>query len=73
MDYLLHAMEKEKEEAAWELWKGLYPLMIRGFVKEISFTEFRHKLITSQANLSNKAAAEIEAEMLPIIAAYKGR
>ena len=73
VDYLLYAIEQEKEQAAWELWKTLYPFMAIEWLKPIKFEEFKSKLIQKQYRYTQKSLEDIEKEMLAVVAAYKGR
>lgn len=71
IDYIFHALEKEKEQAAWELWQGLYPFMMSGFVKQISFGEFQRELIKPQIRHSDKSPEEIEKEIMQVVTSYE--
>lgn len=74
MDYIKHAFEKEKDQAAWELWSGLYPFMATGFIKEIiNFDEFKNKIFEKQYQYTQKSLEEIEKEMLEVVAKYEMR
>jgi hypothetical protein len=74
VDYLIYAIEQEKEQAAWELWTEMYPFMVSGLIKEfIKFEDFKNKLFQKQYRYTQKSLDEIEEEMLAIVAAYKGR
>ena len=73
IDYIVYAVEQEKEQVAWELWKTLYPFMAMEWLKNIKFEEFKSKLIQKQYQYTQKSLDEIEEEMLAIVAAYKGR
>jgi hypothetical protein len=73
VDYLIYAIEQEKEQAAWELWIGMYPFMAIEWLKPIKFEEFKNNLFKKQYRYSQKSLDEIEEEMLAIVAAYKGR
>ena len=68
-----YAIEQEKEQAAWELWIGMYPFMAIEWLKPIKFEEFKNNLFKKQYRYSQKSLDEIEEEMLAIVAAYKGR
>ncbi|MDD3725463.1 MAG: hypothetical protein PHV83_08060 [Bacteroidales bacterium] len=70
-DYIFHALEKEKEQAAWELWSGLYPLMVSGFINHISFNEFQQELIKPQIRYSDKSPEEIEKEIMQVVTSYE--
>lgn len=74
VDYLIYAIEQEKEQVAWELWTEMYPFMVSGLIKEfIKFEDFKNKLFQKQYKYTQKSLEEIEEEMLAIVAAYKGR
>lgn len=73
IDYIVYAVEQEKEQAAWELWKALYPQMVIGLIKFVKYDEFKNKLIQKQYQYTQKSLDEIEEEMSAIVAAYKGR
>ena len=73
IDYIVYAIEQEKEQAAWELWKTLYPFMAMEWINHIKFEEFIDKLFQKQYQYTQKSLDEIEEEMLAIVAAYKGR
>jgi hypothetical protein len=71
LDYIIHAQEKEKEQAAWELWSRLYPLMVSGFINHISFNEFQQELIKPQIRYSDKSPEEIEKEIMQVVTFYE--
>ncbi len=73
VDYLLYAIEQEKEQATWELWKALYPFMAIEWLKPIKFEEFKNNLFKKQYRYSQKSLEEIEKEMQAVVAAYEGR
>ena len=74
VDYLIYAIEQEKEQAAWELWSSLYPFMASGFIKDfVKFEEFKNKLFQKQYRYTQKSLDEIEKEMLAVVKQYKGR
>lgn len=73
VDYLLYAIEQEKEQAAWELWKTLYPFMAMEWLKNIKFEDFKNKLFQKQYRYTQKSLEEIEQEMLAVVEQYKGR
>ena len=72
-EYIIYAIEQEKEQAAWELWKTLYPFMAIEWLKPIKFEEFKRKLFQPQYRYTQKSLDEIEKEMLAVVAACKGR
>ena len=73
VDYLIYAIEQEKEQAAWELWIGMYPFMANEWLKPIKFEEFKSKLIQKQYRYTQKSLEDIEKEMLAVVAKHKGR
>jgi hypothetical protein len=73
VDYLIYAIEQEKEQAAWELWIGMYPFMAIEWLKPIKFEEFKSKLIQKQYRYTQKSLDEIEEEMLAVVVKHKGR
>ncbi len=75
VDFLVYAIEQEKEQAAWELWKTLYPFMAIEWLKPIKFEEFKEliKLFQKQYQYTQKSLDEIEEEMLAVVAKHKGR
>lgn len=73
IDYIVYAIEQEKEQAAWELWKTLYPFMAIEWLKNIKFEEFKNNLFKKQYRYSQKSLEEIEKEMLAVVAKHKGR
>ena len=72
-DYLLYAIEQEKEQAAWEMWTSIYPYMYMKWVDFVKFDDFKNKLIQKKYKYTQKSLDEIENEMLSIVARYKGR
>lgn len=73
VDYLIYAIEQEKEKAAWELWTKMYPFMAIEWLKPIKFEEFKNKLSEKQYQYTQKSLEEIEQEMLAVVAKHKGR
>lgn len=71
IDYLMHALEKEREQAAWDLWSRLYPHMIEKTIKYKDFSEFKRELFKPKIKPTNKTAEEIEAEMMRVIDSYE--
>lgn len=71
VDYIVYALEKEKEQAVWDLWTQLYPWMVTEFIIFKSFDEFKRELLKPAVKHSNKTLEEIEQEMDRVIAAYK--
>lgn len=73
IDYIVYAVEQEKEQAAWELWTKMYPYMALEWLKPIKFEEFKNKLFQKQYRYTQKPLEEIEQEMLAVVAKHKGR
>lgn len=74
VDYIAYAVEQEKEEAAWELWKEMYPFMVSGLIKDfIKFEDFKNKLFQRQYKYTQKSLEEIETEMLAVVAKHEGK
>jgi len=73
MDYLIYAIEQEKEQAAWELWTKMYPFMAIEWLEPVKFDEFKSKLYQRQYRYTQKSLEEIEQEMLAVVAKHKGR
>ena len=73
IDYIVYAVEQEKEQAAWELWNSLYPFMAMKWINHIKFEEFKDKLFQKQYQYAQKSLDEIEKEMLAVVAKHKGR
>ena len=73
IDYIVYAVEQEKEQAAWELWNSLYPFMAMEWINHIKFKEFKDELFQKQYQYTQKSLDEIEEEMLAVVAKHKGR
>ena len=73
VDYLLYAIEQEKEQAAWELWTAMYPFMAIEWLKPIKFEKFKEELFQPQYRYTKKSLEDIEKEMLAVVAKHKGR
>lgn len=73
VDYLIYAIEQEKEQAAWEIWAPMYPYMIMKWIDFVKFEDFKNKLFQKQYKYTQKSLEEIETEMLAVAAKYKGR
>lgn len=72
VDFITHALEKEKDQAAWDVWSGIYPYMSMGWIKQIKFNEFKDKLFDKQHAYTIKSKDEIIAEFDALIARKKG-
>ena len=57
----------------WDMWQGLYPHMMLGIIPFMSFDKYRQELYKPQPRVTQKTSAEIEQEMLAVVAAYEGR
>jgi hypothetical protein len=73
VEYLIYAVEQEKEQAAWELWTAMYPFMALEWLNPIKFDEFKRNLFKRQYQYTQKSLEEIEKEMLAVVAKHKGR
>jgi len=73
VDYLLYAIEQEKEQAAWELWTNMYPFMALEWLKPVKFDEFKRNLFKRQYQYTQKSDDEIMTEMMKVVAAHEGR
>ena len=69
VDLFIYAIEKDKENKLWELWKLQYPQMDKE--NYISFEEYKNKNIKKQT--SNKTYEEIEKEMEEVEKAFGRR
>lgn len=59
------------ERSAWELWKEIYPQAIIGRVQLKPFDEFLRSVKRPHTAEASLSPAEIEAEMLKVVAAYE--
>ena len=73
VEYLIYAVEQEKEKAAWELWSGLYPFILMEWIKPIKYEDFKAKLFQRQYRYTQKPLDEIEKEMLAVVAKHKSK
>lgn len=73
VDFLVYAIEQEKEQAAWELWTNMYPFMAIEWLKPIKFEKFKEELFQPQYRYTQKPLEEIEQEMLAAVAKHRGR
>lgn len=73
VEYVVHALERERDQVVWELWSRVYPLMAVGLADYKGYSEFRSELLRPRIQYSGKGFEEIEAEMLAVVAAYEGR
>ncbi len=51
---LKKAQEKETEDMIFELWKSMYPFMMSGNMKFISYSEYKNKLYSKDHKYSQK-------------------
>lgn len=73
VDYLTYAIEKEQEQAVWNMWISLYPEMVKGYINHKSFDDFKSAALKPVIKVSPKSAEEIEQEMDMIVAKHEGR
>jgi len=73
VDFLVYAIEQEKEQAAWELWTNMYPFMALEWLKPVKFDEFKRSLFKRQYQYTQKSDDEIMTEMMKVVAAHEGR
>lgn len=73
IDLIVHAFNLEKDQAAWDMWISLYPLMNIQMVKPQKFTEFKDALTKFNVRYSQKTDQEVIDEMLALVAQYEGR
>lgn len=73
ISYIEYALEKEKEQYAWDLWKSIYPDMMKGHMDYISFNDFNNILYSKQYKYTSKTSEEIEQEFSEIIEFYKNK
>ena len=66
-DYIKHALEKEKEQAAWDVWCEIYPHMVSGQIKPMKYNEFKDKLFEKQYQYTEKTSEEIIDEIEALI------
>lgn len=71
--FLKHAIEKEKENAVWEMWLSVYPDMIKKRIEFKSFEKFKSEVMKPQVKYSNKSEVEILAEMTAIEEKYRSQ
>lgn len=72
MDYIQHAIRTEQQRYAWDVWRARYPLMALGRVPFQSFTDYLAAVEgASERRINEPDPAEIEAEMLKVVAAYE--
>lgn len=72
IDFIFHAIEKERERWAWDLYTSIYPYMILERVKATEFDEFKMKLFQPKHKYTEtKTYEEINNEMMNVIASYE--
>ena len=62
-----YAIEKEKDQATWDVWCSLYPHMSMGLIKGMKYNEFKDKLFEKQYHYTEKSSEEIINEIEAII------
>jgi len=62
-----YAIEKEKDNAVWDVWCSLYPHMSMGLIKGMKYNEFKDKLFEKQYHYTEKSSEEIINEIEAII------
>ncbi|MDD5484301.1 MAG: hypothetical protein PHP98_11750 [Kiritimatiellae bacterium] len=69
--FIDHALDRGLEVEAWDLWKSLHPYMHLGWLKWISFSDYKNLLYSKQYMCTNKSDEEIEEEMGKVIDFYE--
>lgn len=67
VEFIYYAVEKEKDQASWDVWCGMYPYMAMGWIKQIKYSDFKDKLFEKQYAYTNKSSDEIIAEFEALI------
>ena len=62
-----YAIEKEKDQATWDVWCSLYPHMSMGLIKGMKYNEFKDKLFEKQYHYTEKSSEDIINEIEAII------
>ena len=62
-----YAIEKEKDQATWDVWCSLYPHMSMGLIKGMKYNEFKDKLFEKQYQYTEKTSEEIINEIEALI------
>lgn len=73
ISFIEHALEKEKETATWELWRSIYPDMMKGSMDFISYSDYKDKIFSKQHKYTSKTNEEIEQEFAGIVEVCRGR
>lgn len=68
---MAHAHEQEIDSAVWDVWRGLYPLMVTGVIEFKPLAEIKRQLFQPAVKRTPKTPAEIEAEMARVVAVYE--
>jgi len=73
--FLVHAIEQEREQYAWELWKSLYPDMQSGLLAFVKLEDFKKRIFNPQQKQkhSRKTKQEILTEMGAVVEANRRR
>ena len=66
---LRHAVERTKEDAAWDVWVGMYPFMTEETFK--TFEEFRDEACQATVQYSEKSDEEVMEEMTRIAESHE--
>jgi hypothetical protein len=68
---ITHAMEKEAERAAWDIWISVYP----GFTKDtfVPFSEFKAAQLKVRPRATTKTWDEITEEMDAVVQQYEAK
>lgn len=73
VQFILHAISKENERMAWDLWKQTYPFMVLDLIESKNFNDFKNEILSRQHKYSEKTSKQIEDEMMKVVSAYEGR
>lgn len=71
LDLLTFAINKEKEDTAWERWIAIYPYMEMKRLEFMSFEKYKKELFEKKPKVSKKTIEDIEEEMTKVIATYE--
>lgn len=71
IDMIIYALERDAEQAAWDVWVALYP----GFTKDtfVPFSEFKDAQLKSKPRPTVKTWEEITQEMDGLVARYEAK
>jgi len=65
-----YAVDQEREDEIWGLWKLLYPQMQSGMMNFMPYSDFKAKHNNAKC-ITHKTEEEIEEEMLKVVSSYK--